>query len=139
MVNDEGARVRDEFAAPDAGVLVGKVLADERKRELDRSEVRQEPVLRGTHFRVRPVVAHPIAVAVAAGEAVLVGGAGEVALPLTGISEHSLIHNVAKVRLIGAGDEFLLHGGQGEQRLAQREGEPRADLEDGCGAQELQP
>jgi len=130
VVDDKGVRPRGELAAADAGVLVGQVRTDQGKRELDRREVRQESLLRRVHLLIRPVVAQPVAVAVPAGEALLVGIAGVVALPVAGLSEHPALHNLRKVRPIGIRDELLLDGCQGEQRLAQGKGEPRPDLED---------
>src|SRR5450759_4815875 len=131
MVYDEGVRLRGELAGAKSGLLVGQVRTDQRKWKLDRSEVRQESLLRRVHLLIRPVVTQPVAVAVAAGEALLVHAAGVVALPLTGLREHPALDNVRQVRLIRRGNELLLDGCQGEQRLTQCKGEPGAHFEDG--------
>src|SRR5674476_388796 len=116
---------------PDACVLVRQVLAQQGQRDVDLPKVGEQPGLGRADLRVGPVVAEAVAVAVSAGEALLVDAAGVVALPLTWLSEHPALDNVREVRLIRGGDELLLDSRQGEQRLTQCKGEPWAHFEDG--------
>ena len=82
-------------------------------------------------LRVGPVVAQPVAVAVAAGRRCSAAAAGVVALPLDGLGEHALLDaRPARWDRSSVGHQLVLDRGQAEQRLPQREGQLRADLED---------
>src|SRR5450631_2400531 len=104
-VDDQGARLCRELTRADSGVLVGQVLADQGKRNLDRGKVAEEEVLRGMHLGIRPVVPQPVAVAVPAGQTLLVRIAGVVALPMAGVGQHPCLQYLWEVGLIGRADE----------------------------------
>ena len=80
---------------------------------------------------IGPVVAQPVAVAVAAGGALGERVALVVALPVLRLGEHSALDDLDQVRPGRPRDELDLDHRQGEQRLAHREGQGGTDLEDG--------
>ena len=68
-VDDQRLRDGLEFAGAYPVVLIGQELADQRQRDTRAVEVRQQAPARGVDLGVGPVVAEPVAVAVAPGDA----------------------------------------------------------------------
>jgi len=81
--------------------------------------------------RLVPVVAHAVAQAGAAEQALLLGRTVLMDRPLRGIAEHGVLHDAGKRGAKRGGEELGLDGGEGEDRLAHGKGEGGSDLEDG--------
>ena len=87
--------------------------------------------MRGLDLGVGPVVADPVAVAVTTQEALGPRATRIVGLPLLGLSHHPALDHGEQVGSLTFGDQLVFDGGQREQGLPHREGQPRSHLEDG--------
>ena len=82
------------------------------------------------HRRLRPVVPGAVAQAVGSGEQLLLRRSRIVGPPVAGIAQHRRLERLAHARPALRRHPLGLDRGQREHRLAQREGQPRPDLQD---------
>src|SRR5665647_834837 len=115
LVHHERARFGGQDAGSNTGVLVRQELADQGERDLQVRQVLVQAVLRSLNLVVRPVVAQPIAVAETPRDALFVGAALVVTLPVARAGQHPSFDDVDQVGALLSRHQFVFNLGQREK------------------------